>query len=76
MLREQITGQLNTSIDPMTAVAQGAALFASTREIPASVLSKAADLTKVQVDLKHEATSVEEAEFLTIKVVGGDDSGL
>lgn len=34
MLQEQITPNVDTSIDPMTAVAKGAALFASTKDIP------------------------------------------
>ena len=34
MLQEQITPNVDTSINPMTAVAKGAALFASTKDIP------------------------------------------
>jgi molecular chaperone DnaK len=35
MLRDRLHIQFDTSIDPMTAVAQGAALYAATQEIPA-----------------------------------------
>ncbi|MCK5682161.1 Hsp70 family protein, partial [bacterium] len=34
MLREQLTDKIDISIDPMTVVAKGAALFASTKDIP------------------------------------------
>ena len=34
MLKEQVTSKINYSIDPMTAVATGAALFAATKDIP------------------------------------------
>lgn len=71
MLREQITERIDTKIDPMTAVAKGAALYASTISVPDSILSKAVDITKVQIDLKHEATSVEEVELVTIKIAEG-----
>ena len=52
MLKDQICPNVNTSIDPMTAVASGAALFASTKDIPAKHQKR--DKTKIQLDLKYE----------------------
>ncbi len=66
MLREQITDKINTSIDPMTAVAKGAALFAATKDIPRDLQKR--DITKAQLTLKYPETTVETAEHLGIKI--------
>ena len=73
MLKDQICPNVNTSIDPMTAVASGAALFASTKDIPSEHQKR--DKTKIQLDLKYEATSVEEEEFVTVKVLRDETTG-
>ena len=73
MLKDQISPNVNTSIDPMTAVASGAALFASTKDIP--IKHQKRDKTKVQLDLNYEATSVEEEEYVTIKVLRDKTTG-
>jgi molecular chaperone DnaK len=64
MLKSKISKNVNTSIDPMTAVASGAALYASTRDIPEQHQKR--DLTKIQLELKYESTSVEDEEFITV----------
>jgi molecular chaperone DnaK len=64
MLKSQISKNVNTSIDPMTAVASGAALYASTRDVPEQHQKR--DLTKVQLELKYESTSVESEEYVTV----------
>ena len=64
MLKSKISKNVNTSIDPMTAVASGAALYASTRDIPEQHQKR--DLTKIQLELKYESTSVEAEEFITV----------
>lgn len=68
MLCEQITPNVDTSIDPMTAVATGAALYAST--IDAEV--KAEDLTidTIKLNVGYEATSVEQSEWVSITLDG------
>lgn len=76
MLKEQVTEKIDTSIDPMTAVARGAALYASTISVPESIRTAAADQTKVQLDIGHEATSVETSELITIKVAGDANHAL
>ena len=69
MLKEQITDKINTSIDPMTSVASGAALFASTISVSEEVLEQSRDTTKLQLEIKHEATTVEEEEMVNIKIL-------
>ena len=66
MITEQITDKVDTSIDPMTAVARGAALFASTKDIPRALQKR--DTTKAQLTLKYPETTVETAEHLGIKI--------
>ena len=69
MLKEQVTDNVDTSVDPMTVVAKGAALFASTISVSDEVKEKTRDKTKLQLDIKYEATTVELDEMLNIKVL-------
>ena len=69
MLKEQITDKINTSIDPMTSVASGAALFASTISVSEKVIEQSRDTTKLQLEILHEATTVEEEEMVNIKIL-------
>lgn len=57
MLKEQVTPNIDTSIDPMTAVATGAALYAST--IDAVVSEQDVEVGTVKLDLGYESTTVE-----------------
>lgn len=66
MLREQVTPNVDTSIDPMTAVATGAALFAST--INAEVKDEEMQPEVVRLEVGYEATSVETTEWVTVKL--------
>ena len=66
MLAEQVTDKIDTSIDPMTAVARGATLFASTKDIPKELQKR--DTTKAQLILKYPETTVETAEHLGVKI--------
>lgn len=66
MLKEQITEKVDTNIDPMTAVAKGAALFASTKDIPRELQKR--DNSKAQLSLKYPETTVETNENLGIRV--------
>ena len=72
MLREQITPNVDTSIDPMTAVAVGAALYASTRD--ADVSNEDIEVGMVMLEVGYEATTVEETEWVSVKLP--DDSTL
>ena len=66
MLREQITPNVDTSIDPMTAVATGAALYASTKD--ADVKESDIEVGTIKLDIGYEATSVEQAEWVSVKL--------
>lgn len=69
MLKEQITKNIDTSVDPMTVVAKGAALFASTITVSDEVKEETRDKTKLQLDIKYEATTVELDEMINIRVL-------
>lgn len=66
MLREQITPNVDTSIDPMTAVATGAALFASTKDV--DVKESDIEVGTIKLDIGYEATSVEQIEWVSVKL--------
>lgn len=72
MLKEQVTPNVDTSIDPMTAVSKGAALFAATKSIEMDATIIASDNSTASVmalDLQYEANSVETLEFVTVKLL-------
>ncbi len=75
MLKEQITDKVDTSVDPMTVVAKGAALFASTISVSDEVKESTRDKTKLQLDLKYEATTVELDEMVNLKVLKEKTTG-
>lgn len=66
MLREQITPNVDTSIDPMTAVATGAALYASTKD--AEIEEKEIEVGTIRLEIGYEATSVQQAEWVSVKL--------
>lgn len=66
MIRDQITTNVNFSIDPMTCVAAGAALYASTKDIPSSLVVR--DKGRIQLTLKYPETTVELQEMLGVRV--------
>jgi molecular chaperone DnaK len=76
MLKEQITNKVDTSVDPMTVVAKGAALFASTISVSEEVKESTRDKTKIQLDLKYEATTVELDEMINLKLLKEKTEGL
>lgn len=69
MLKEQITEKVDTSVDPMTVVAVGAALFASTVDLSEDIQNKSRDITKLQLEVKYESSSAEETELVNIKML-------
>jgi molecular chaperone DnaK len=74
MLKEQITENVDTSVDPMTVVAQGAALFASTMDVEISNEGNPTNSDKIVLDLKYPTQTVEATEMVSIKVLK-DKSG-
>ena len=65
MLKEQVTPNVDTSIDPMTAVACGAALYASTID---SEVKEQLEVGTVAIKLDYESTTVEEIEYVNINI--------
>ena len=72
MLREQVTRNVDTDIDPMTAVAKGAALFAS--GIDSEVKEEIAVGT-VALNLSYEANSVQPMEYVTVQLDKNECTG-
>ena len=66
MLKEQITPNVDTSIDPMTAVATGAALYASTIESEISV--EEVEVGTIMLEVGYESTSVETTEWVSARL--------
>jgi len=76
MLKEQITDNVDTSADPMTVVAKGAALFASTISVSEEAKEETRDKTKLQLEIKYEATTVELEEMVSIRVLKDKTEGV
>jgi len=71
VLRELLTTQIcspDTSVDPMTVVARGAAIYASQFDVDEAIVDEVRDVTKVQLDLSYEAQTVETEEMLVVKL--------
>lgn len=68
MLKEQITPNVDTSIDPMTAVATGAALYAST--IDAEVSDEDIKPETVKLNIEYQSTTVETTEYVPVSLAG------
>ena len=66
MLREQVTPNVDTSIDPMTAVATGAALYAST--LDNDVKAEDIEVGTIKLEVNYESTSVESVEYVAVKL--------
>lgn len=74
MLEEQIV-KPDVSVDPMTVVSKGAALFASTVDVSDDIKEQQRDKTKIQLEFGYEATTVEEEEFVTVKILKDKTEG-
>lgn len=67
MLREEVSPNVDTSVDPMTAVAKGATLYAATRDIPADLMA-APDADAIEIEMHYDTMSTDMIAFLAIKV--------
>jgi len=74
MLKDQIC-EPDTSVDPMTVVSKGAALYASTIDVSEAVREQTRDKTKIQIELGHESSTVEVEEFVTVKILAEKTEG-
>lgn len=72
ILREMIEEKIkkpDTGIDPMTAVAKGAALYASTIDVSEEIREKTRDKSKIQLDIGYSPSTVETEAWVTLKVL-------
>ncbi len=81
ILSAEITDRINTSIDPMTAVAAGAALAASSMdtEIDATAAAGAdsgSEQPLAALKVQYESNSVETEEFVSVKLLASQSRGL
>lgn len=74
MLEQQIT-KPDTSVDPMTVVSKGAALYASTIAVSDEIKEQTRDTCKIQIEIGHEASTVETEEYVTLKVLADKTEG-
>ena len=74
MLERQIC-KPDTSVDPMTVVSKGAALYASTVSISEEIKEQTRDKSKIQIEIGHEASTVEFEEFVTLKILTDKTEG-
>ena len=65
MIKEQLTPNIDTSVDPMTAVAIGAALYSST--LDANVKASDIEMGTVMLSIDYDSTSVDESEWVAIR---------
>lgn len=72
MLKEQLTENVDTSIDPMTAVAKGAALYASGIDCEAETKVESGTIA---LEVNYESNSVETLEFVTVRLLSEDSTG-
>ena len=70
MLKAEVTPHVDTSINPMTAVARGAALYASTIDahVNEQEIKQAATSDIVFLQIGYEATSVETSEWISVSI--------
>lgn len=71
MLRNELSPNVDTSVDPMTAVAKGATLYAATRDIPDEIMTLA-DNDAVELELHYDTMAASDTTYIAIKVKGSD----
>lgn len=74
MLEKQIC-KPDTSVDPMTVVSKGAALYASTIDISEEIKEQTRDKSKIQIEIGHESSTVELEEYVTLKILTDKTEG-
>lgn len=72
MLKEQITPNVDTSINPMTAVAEGAALYAST--IDNEITEEELKTEEIVLDIKFESMTVDTDLWVPVSLKSGANS--
>lgn len=77
MIKNQLKIEVDTSIDPMTAVATGAAIYGSTRDIPEDVKPEIIDIlsqtpTDCRVEINCENKTLHKSEIVTGTIIVPD----
>ena len=67
VLRDEVSPNVDTSVDPMTAVAKGATLYAATRDIPTELMA-APDVDAIEIEMHYDTMSTDQIAFLAIKI--------
>ena len=67
MLEKQIC-KPDTSVDPMTVVTRGAAMFASTIDVNDEIKEEKRDSSKIQLDLDYPSTTTDAEVMLVVKI--------
>ena len=78
ILRKMLSNQLckpDTSVDPMTVIVKGAALYAFTIDLKDELKNLKRDKTKIQLEIGHEASTVETEEFVALKILEDKTEG-
>lgn len=76
ILREMLAEQIrepNTSVDPMTVVAQGAAVYASTVALERDAYPRSPLGSLLKLELGYEATTISPSEFVSVQFGSLDD---
>lgn len=60
----------------MTVVSKGAALYASTVNLSNEIIDKGRTKGKIQIEIGHEASTVEMEEFVTLKILVDKTEGI
>jgi molecular chaperone DnaK len=68
MVAEQVTINVESRVDPMTVVAEGAALYAATVGLPDQIIDQTRDTTVVQLNVGYEPTTIESSELVTVSI--------
>ena len=66
MLKEQITDKVDTSVDPMTVVAKGAALYASS--LNREAIAPPANSNFVELEINYDSSTVETDALINVKI--------
>lgn len=74
MLKEQITQNVDTGIDPMTAVAKGAALYAST--LDNKIKEEEVEKDILMFNVGYETMTVETTEWVSLKLTSGAEKAM
>lgn len=78
VLRQMLTKQIqapDTSVDPMTVVSKGAAIYASTVDLSDEIKEQTRDRLKIQLEISHESSTVEMEEYITVKILADKTDG-